>query len=149
MKVKFNWGTGIFIVIIIFFMGMAFLIYLCTTVDYSLVEKDYYPKGIDYQTRINKIQNAAPFSDQLNFRLAGDSLLLSFPKGIAGKVKTGTVYIYRPSDPGLDRRIKMEFDTSGIQVIKTEILHRGKYIAKLEWKDLERSYYAEKTIIIP
>ena len=55
---KWNWGTKLFIAIVIF-MGFIFvLVYMRTRHDVSLVENDYYPKGLKYQDRLEEISTA-------------------------------------------------------------------------------------------
>ena len=57
MLMKFNWGTGIFISIIIFFIAIFIFLYIAFTNENDLVENDYYPQEIEYQNRIDKVQN--------------------------------------------------------------------------------------------
>ena len=60
-KIKWNWGTKLVIAIILF-MGFIFvLVYLSTQNTIDLVERDYYPKGLKYQNRIEEIKNASMY----------------------------------------------------------------------------------------
>ena len=55
MKLKFNWGTGIFIFIIIGILWYIFLVIFSMKQDFYLVEDDYYSQGINYDKHIEKI----------------------------------------------------------------------------------------------
>ena len=54
MKIKFNWGTGIVIAMIVMVSGMIFLVSIALRQDYDLVEDDYYQKSVDYQRHIDE-----------------------------------------------------------------------------------------------
>ncbi|MCK5078307.1 MAG: FixH family protein, partial [Bacteroidales bacterium] len=46
MKIKINWGTGILIFLVIFFIAIFSFVYFSFQLQINLVEDDYYPKEI-------------------------------------------------------------------------------------------------------
>ncbi len=45
---KFTWGTGIFIFLILFLLAAAFFIGFAMRQDVNLVHEDYYERGVEY-----------------------------------------------------------------------------------------------------
>ena len=58
-KIKWNWGTGILLSIIVFMAILIGIVYVFMNQDVDLVTKDYYGKELRYQDQINKINNTS------------------------------------------------------------------------------------------
>ncbi len=100
MKMKFNWGTGIFIVITMFILAVvAFLIYT-SNLDIKLVEDNYYDKELAYQDRIDKLNNTASLPWKINVEQEPGIIIIQFPILKPPVAPEGTLLLYRPSDPG-------------------------------------------------
>ena len=52
-----NWGKAITIVIALYCIGILFLVYKTTGVNFELVADDYYAKELAYQEQIDKMKN--------------------------------------------------------------------------------------------
>ena len=57
MRIKWNWGTGILIGIIAFMAFIIGLVYFSVQQNFDLVERDYYPKALEYQQQIRSEWN--------------------------------------------------------------------------------------------
>lgn len=148
MKMKFNWGTGIFIVIVLFLLAVvAFFIYI-KTLDINLVEDNYYEKELAYQQRIDKISNTTQLPGKIIISQAPGTLILQFPETDSSWIATGIVLLYRPSDPKKDVILPLQLDNSLRQAIDISGLSKGKWIVKLEWKMGGKEYYFEEGLII-
>ena len=146
---KWNWGTGIFIVIILFVgAAVAFIIY-AQHEKWSMVEEDYYPKELRHEEKLVKMRNANALSAQLQISRDQSSLILQFPVDFAGKALTGTIDVYRPSDERLDVILPIAADTSLVQIIPLSKLTKGRYVVKVDWAAAGKDYYQEKDIFIP
>jgi len=143
MKIKFNWGTGIFIVILLFFGTIALRIYIAYQRDVTLVEKDYYPQELKHQDVINKMKNVSDLSAPVQLNLKGSILTLTFPPDFRNKAFLGKIELYRPSDPNLDQTYYLKNDTSLVREIITSGLKHGKYVLKLDWSAENKEYYTE------
>jgi hypothetical protein len=143
---KLNWGTGIFIFIVVF-MGacVAFFIF-ARHQDNSLVENDYYAKSLRYEEVLQKMRNTAELHELPLISMDKSALKIQFPSDLRGNHVQGTVNLYRPSDKNLDRTIPLIFDSGMIQQIPASMFKKGKYIVKLDWAMSNRSYYFEKEI---
>ena len=52
---KWNWGTKLFIFTALFMIFMVILAVLSFRQDLHLVENDYYPKALEFQKKIDKM----------------------------------------------------------------------------------------------
>jgi hypothetical protein len=146
---KFNWGTGILVVIVLFMvLCIAFFIF-ASRQDNSLVEKDYYPKGLKYEEMIGKIRNAAGLGEVPEMKLDKDFLKIKYPSYFKGKDLAGRVYFYRPSDANLDFTSEISFDTALVQLIPASRFRHGRYQIQFDWMQGIKSYYIEKEIFVP
>ena len=78
MKIKWNWGTGILIGIIVFMTFIIGLVFVSFKQNFDLVEKDYYPKALEYQQQIDKESNAHNLKKQVTIENTGEQIILTF-----------------------------------------------------------------------
>jgi len=147
MKINLNWGSGLFIFILVFFIAAFSFIYFSYLQNADLVDINYYPKEIEYQKQIDKISNYERLKEDLTATIKQDFIIISFPLSHK-KTINGEIHIYRPSDASLDNRIEIQTDRNNQQFIANEKLLPGKYILKIDWRCDEIGYYKELTIII-
>lgn len=145
---KIGWGTGIFITIVLFVAGMGFLVVLSSRQKFSMVEEGYYPKGIEYQKQINKLELTKALKEQPSAEQKDDSVIVRFPMDFVGKQLTGTVHFYRPSDDIGDQTYDIKLNDSLSQTFPANNLLIGRYIIKLTWQTEKKDYYAEIPILI-
>ena len=148
MKIKFNWGTGIAVFIILFIIALLVFVRYALHQPINLVEEDYYGKELVYEAHIQKVKNTETLSEKISINTYKRHLTLMLPGSIAKNDVTGTIHFYRPSNYELDLIIPLEPDTNGIQMINLENLVSGKYIIKLDWMSDSTDYYQEETIIL-
>jgi hypothetical protein len=145
---KFNWGTGIFIVIALFFVAIiAFFIYI-NQLDINLVEDNYYEKELAYQQKIDKIDNTSSLAGKISLAQEPGVMIIRFP-AIGKELKPeGTVLFYRPSDPKKDFTIPLQLNDSLQQIIGVSGIDPGRWTIKIDWKMGGKDYYFEEGIII-
>lgn len=145
--IKFNWGTGIFIVIVLIFGGViAFFIY-SSYLDVNLVETNYYEKELVYEQRIEKIRNADKMPEKIRIVPFQDHIMFHYPDTIMSTGISGSIYFYRPSDETKDFTVVIAPDDSLRQMISKRDLLPGKYIIKMEWEMAGIFYYLEEVLI--
>jgi hypothetical protein len=143
---KFNWGTGILLTIIFFFLAVvAFFIY-SSNLDINLVEDNYYEKELVYQERIDRIKNAEAVGEKLEVSLDGNIFVVKFPAFFQGKKTEGHVLFYRPSDPAKDIVVPLQLNDSASQQIDASNLDPGRYVVKIDWNTDGVGYYFEEAI---
>jgi len=140
-KIKWNWGTKLLIAIIIFMSFIFVLVYQSYNNEIFLVERDYYPKGLKFQDRLDEIENARPLAKQLKVYQEAEKLVVVFPEI---HPDTGTIYFFRPSNTKHDLTYKLEPDTNNSMSFPKSKFKKGKYILKIFWKEKDTAYYIEK-----
>ncbi len=149
MSIKFNWGTGIFIFIIIFVVTMLGVVYLSFQQDNDLVDESYYPKAMEYQQEINSRDRALELSSLFNAEQVNDEVIVTYPIEFKEmNLEKGEIFFYRPSAQKFDLKEKMSPGPDLKQTFPLSLFHSGKYIVKYSWIMGGETYFDEKTIII-
>ncbi len=141
MNIPWNWGTKLTIFIIIFILFIIVLVYKSMTNDIMLVEKDYYPKGLVYQDRIDEMKNAKPLLPYFQIQQNQDFVIFSMAEI---HPDTGTITFFRPSDNNLDMTYQLMPDNASRMHLPLDDFTKGKYVAKIYWKEAGTAYYIEK-----
>jgi len=145
---KFNWGTGIFIVIVLFILAVvAFLIYV-SNLDIKMVEDNYYDKELAYQDRIDKLNNTDSLPWKIYFKQEPGIIIIQFPQLDTVLTPAGTILFYRPSDPEKDFSFPLQLNDSSLQVIDITGINKGKWVIKLDWEMGGKEYYYEEEVFI-
>jgi hypothetical protein len=147
-RLRFTWGTGIALVILIFVGGMALLVTIAFRQSINLEYDDYYPREIAHQTLIDKRNNAAALPDGVTI-LKGDGIIdICFPQTFNTDSLTGTIHLFRPADNTRDVKMLIKTDTAGKQIIPIGNLDLGVYVVKVDWGYSGTYYYTEQEIYV-
>ena len=145
---KMNWGTGIFISIVIFLIGMITLVIISSMQPLNLVTPDYYPKGIDYQQQINRISRTNALDDKLEFDQDDNYIYIGFPTIDSIHQPKGEILVFFPRDNNLDREFGINVNDSLFQFIPKKGMVKGHCIIKINWVQDSVEYYLEQDIMI-
>ena len=146
MKIEWNWGTKITIAIILFMSFIIGLVIATTHNGIILVEKDYYPKGLVYQNKIDMVKNAYPFREEMILKQKDNSIKLLIPNV---SPDSGNVVFYRPNqEKVLDYIYPFEPLTSIDLTFPRDKFKQGIYVFKISWWKNSKGYYIEKKIFI-
>ncbi len=148
MKFKFHWGWAIVLVFIIFIGTIVFRIWLSNKGVMELVTSDYYPKEVEHQKHITKVQNATLLAEKISVITNSDSVIVSFPKLFDYQKLSGKINFYRPSDSQKDISFKIGANSKNLQLFSTRNLLVGKYIVQIEWQYNGIEYYQEQDIFV-
>lgn len=144
---KFNWGTGILIFLILFLMACGIFIAFAMRQKVELVHEDYYEKGVDHSTQMEVEKRSAPYQDAIQAVQLEETLQISMTDSVADRCDSARIELYRPSDNHLD--MNMSYDPGrGALVISRENLTAGRYILKLSWYSGGLKYEADRTLNI-
>lgn len=144
---KFNWGTGIFIFLLMFLAACAVFIVFALRQDVNLVHKDYYEKGVDYTEQMNVNARSTSVTNDIQVSVLEDYIQLDFEEKILPGLDSGKVHLYRPSDSKLDITYELSI-TDNRCLIPKENLVSGRYIAKISWFNKGLKYEIEKPVNI-
>ncbi|MBN9299524.1 MAG: FixH family protein [Filimonas sp.] len=142
-----NWGKGITIVFCLFAALICTLVYKSTKTKFDLVSTEYYKDELNYQDRIESMNNANKLSDA-SITQNAESVIITMPKEQQGVKVQGEAWFYCKTDAAKDKKIALTPADNGVQVIDKKRLTKGIYQVKLDWKDSKESYYTEKDIVI-
>jgi len=141
---KWNWGTKIFIAIILFMSLIIGFVIASFQHTVNLVEKDYYPKGQVYQSRLDEIKNAVTLRDSFTIEKNATSVVLTLPEINAD---TASINFFRPSGNEFDRIYDISTGDTIYEFALNEFI-RGKYKVKVFWKSDGKGYYFERDFFI-
>jgi hypothetical protein len=144
---KFTWGTGIVVFLILFLAACATFIIFAYNQDVNLVHEDYYEKGVDYSQQMNRDSRSLKYKDQIEISELNDSVRIFFPEEVIAGAESVRVLFFRPSDHNLDINLPVVFTGNFVSVSK-ENLVPGRYIVKLTWKMDKFGYEIDKTFIV-
>jgi len=144
---KWNWGWGIALFLLLFLGALIGFVIFAWNQDVNLVHENYYEKGVDYSTQIEKESRSALFNDLISLEDSGDSVLIRFPGFVAQRVDSGKVLFFRPSDHNKDVMFVMNFRDSLLQFGK-EALIPGRYKVKMNWFSGGIDFEVDKILIV-
>lgn len=144
---KLNWGTGIFIFLVIFLLACAAFIIFAMKQGVNLVHKDYYEKGVNYTEQMQVNARSKPYYSQVSTSIHNDYFSIDFDDSLAAKIDSGNVTMYRPSDSHRDVSAPLLLSDNSIK-IKKEALIPGRYILKLYWYSDGLKYQIDKPVNI-
>ncbi|MEN8191824.1 MAG: FixH family protein [Bacteroidota bacterium] len=147
---KFNWGTGITIVIILFLIisiGQVLVIHYL--VDYDLVVEEYYEEEIKYQDQIDKLERTKNLPEQLQIKLVNKVIEFTFPSIFESESITGAINFYKPSDDLLDKVQTIKLNKENKTFTDTKQLTTGLWRVKVEWNVDTIKYYNEESFMVP
>jgi hypothetical protein len=142
---KFNWGTGIFIFLVLFVAGAIAFIIFASKQHVNLVHKDYYEKGVDYSEQMKIDARSKQYSRLIDINSSNDYLLVEIDELLASKIDSGSIHLYRPSDSKKDVRIQVEAKTRNVQFQKQDLIN-GRYILKFYWYSDGLKYEVDRPV---
>lgn len=145
MKIKFNWGLGILLSIILFMTASLIAVFFMMNRDVDLVANNYYEKEIKYQNQIDMEKRTSELNEKINVRVSNKTLFVSFPDTV--KI-TGQLYFYRPSDYKKDFTIPISLDNKREQSVDVSNLLKGYWRLKVSWIMNNNEYYSEQPVYI-
>ena len=145
---KMNWGTGIFIWIVIFLIGMLSLVIYSSMQPLNLVTPDYYPKSLNYQKKIERMERADSLETPLEIVQGKDYIFIHFPMIDSIHQPQGEIKIFYPRDNHLDHDIQIEVNDSLYQFIPKDGLTKGYCKVKVEWIHDTLDYYVEEDLFV-
>ena len=144
---KFNWGTGILIFLILFLIACGIFIAFAMRQKIELVHEDYYERGVDHSTQMEVDKRSAPYQDAIKAVQSGGSLQISMTDSLAVKCDSARIQLYRPSDNQLDMNTSFEPER-GTLIISRDDLVPGRYILKISWYTGGLKYELDRSLNI-
>ena len=147
MKTTRNlWPLGIIVTFGLFFAGMASVIVIAATHRDSMVNANYYEQELKFQGQIDAAargQNSGATID-----LANDTVTVTLPAGQLSPKLSGTLQLYRPSAPELDRDFPLALKADGTQTLDVSQLAAGLWRVRVKWNTGGQDYFLEQKITV-
>ncbi len=143
-----NWGHKLLIAILAFIGFMAFMVYKCFTTEFQLVEKEYYKAELQYQKVLDAAERAGRLTSQATIHREGDRIILRLPEEMKNQSVSGSIWFYCAYEAGMDKKISLNTDTEGVQVLDAAGFTPGNYTVKIEWSSNNQDYYKETELTI-
>jgi hypothetical protein len=140
-----NFGKWIVVAFIFFAVFIGTLVTVCVRQDVNLVSKEYYQDELQYQQKLDKINNANHLAHQPSIEVGNGSIKISFAE--ASTAQKGVLKIQRPSNIKLDREFSLQPDQP-TQEFNLGNWEPGLYRASLSWTMNDKEYFIEKQIVL-
>lgn len=144
---KFNWGTGVFIFLVVFLLACTAFIIFAFNQDVNLVYKDYYEKGVDYTEQMNVDARSVKYNNALQVYLKDEFLIVAFEENLASKIDSGNIFLYRPSSSKQDLNYSLDLSGTAVKIPKKDLIH-GRYILKFFWYSEGLKYELDRPVNI-
>jgi len=136
-----NWGKGLVIGLGLFMSFIVFLVVMMLNSPEDSFDKNYYEKGLAYDTDYQKKQNV--ISDKVEPSITYNDELITI---IFKAVDSGQVNFKKPSNKSEDRLIN--FTGNVVNISRKSILN-GEWKVVLTWTAHKKDYLFEQSIYLP
>jgi hypothetical protein len=145
---KWNWGSGIALLYITFAGSIIGMVVYSFRQKIDLVTPEYYAEELAYQSQIDKMNRARELEKAIDWKVAAGQIELYFPSTMKTENIAGTITLFKPSDNTADKQFQINSDSAGVQLIDVSSLPAGKYKLKLDWSNLDQTYYQEGVVVL-
>lgn len=140
-----NWGTKILLTLITIVVATVSVgIYMVSQDSDSLVEEEYYEKGLDYESVIDHKRNVALHSAQPEITVKENHIEFLFKENS----NQGEITLKRPSNQHLDKIIPF-LTTQFKYTLSLKGMEKGAWEIQINWNNNDVPYYYQKRIYIP
>jgi nitrogen fixation protein FixH len=149
-KRKSRWGVGVAVLYGSFAAFILTLVGYMALQEYHLVDPDYYRKGIQYQSQIDRIERTRALGVKPEAALDRDCqmIVVNFPNALRAANPQGRITLYRPSDAEFDISVPIALDSAGNQRIPYAALTRGNWKVKIDWSANDATYFTETSLYL-
>lgn len=141
---RFNWGWGITLAIVIYMGFIASMVVRAFGTDTDLTSADYYVQELAYEQRIEARRNTAALTGAFALALQDAHLTVQLPEEWHASAIAGTVFLYRPDNAALDRQYSFTGPAAQV-VIPSEALIPGQYIVRVLATHGDTPYFFEES----
>ncbi len=148
MKIYGNWKLFIIVLNVVIVLSLIGVLIYSLTINYELVDKDYYAKSTKFQQQINKVNRLNNLSERVTVNVGRGEIAVYFPKLFNYKKVEGKIDFYRPSASAKDFNVPILLDSIGVQKISFDGKEKGLWVMKIDWKENDSSYFYEEEILL-
>lgn len=138
-----NAGKWILVAYLLFAAFIATLVTVCMRQDVNLVAPDYYKKELAYQDQIDRLKRTAALKVKPVVDVQSYAIRIRFDS--TSRVEQGTMELFSPSNPKMDRSFALNVDDSEYYKDVSNMLP-GMYRLRLTWTMQGIDYFQEEII---
>ncbi|MCE1198311.1 MAG: FixH family protein [Marinilabiliales bacterium] len=143
---KFNWGTGIILFFVLFFVLAGLFINFAVHQNNDLVSEDHYKLGAEYTTQMQTIQRSLAYRDSIVVQSETDGISILLGKNIRELTDSVSLYFFKSTDKNRDLTIHAATSPS-IKVGKERLVH-GRYKIFVSWEKKHERFEVEKECFV-
>ncbi len=140
-----NFGKWIVVAFVSFAAYIGGLVVICIKQDVALVSKNYYRDELQYQQKLDHINNAKHLDQLPSIVVKNGHIKISFPENQF--IQKGKLKIERPSNETLDRHYSL-VPSHAIQEFSLGKWMPGLYRASLTWTMDGKEFHFEKQMVL-
>jgi nitrogen fixation protein FixH len=149
MKTTRNlWPLGIFTAFGLFFAGMASVVVIAATHRDHLVNANYYEQELKFQGQIDSAARTQKSGATIAWDAGSGSIIIALPAAQLAQKFSGTIELYRPSEPRLDREFQLEPKADGTQTLDVSKLASGLWLVRAKWNAGGGKFFLEQKITV-
>jgi len=144
---KFTWGTGIFIFLVLFLAAAGVFIAFAMRQDVNLVHEDYYERGVDHSHQMEVDARSASYGDSLHVASDEKQLSIWVVPSLALRMDSARIQLYRPSGSAHDLELEFRAMDNPLLVPRSALIP-GRYILKMNWVSDGQDYEVHKDVYL-
>lgn len=142
------WPATIIVYFSVVLCGAVTLVVYSLKNKSQLVRTDYYEQEVKYQQQIDRIKRTHPFLPEISADITETQLKLTLPDAHTGAHDfSGSIWLYRPSNSDLDKKIELKPNNSGKFEHEVKGLINGLWKLKVSWKAQGKEFYYENSFV--
>ena len=116
----------------------------------DLVRPDYYAEELRFQKQMERVHRTHNLDTRASivFDESDRKLHIKIPEEHAGKVSSGMIHLYRPSDAKLDQNLPLALAPDGEQQIDATHLEAGLWRVRVFWKLNDEEFFHDDSIVV-
>jgi hypothetical protein len=149
MKTTRNlWPYGLIVTFALFFCGMATVVVIAATHRESMVSENYYEQELKFQDQIDGAARAQKSGASIACDSAGGKVVITVPVAQLAQKFSGTIELYRPSEPKLDQALPLAPHADGTQTLDGSKLAPGLWLVRARWHAAGENYFLEQKVTL-
>lgn len=142
------WPYGIIAFFVLLFCGIITVIVIAVTHTESMVSEKYYDQEMAFQNQIDSANRAKDSGASISRDFANGNIVVTLPTSQLAQNVSGTIELYRPSDPKLDQELRLAPEANGTQTLDVSKLTTGLWQIRAKWNAGGQSYYLQERIVV-
>lgn len=142
------WPYAIIGVFAIFILGTAGLIVMASSNRMELVSGDYYEQELRFQRQLETVNRTRALGGRASVVLDASrkNLVIAVPAEHVAQLAEGGIQLYRPSAAGLDRRVKLDVNREGRQLVDISAMPHGLWKVRVQWKVGADEFFLDESV---